>query len=808
MLILFLALTSSSLYAQYTLVGNAVQTGVRTYQLTQNANWQNGSVWNTTKIDLTSSFDIFFEVYLGNHDDGADGIAFTLQPVSTNAGAPGLGLGSGGISPSVIVEYDTYQNGFDPAFDHIAIEKNGDVDHNTANKLAGPISATAAATDIEDGQWHSSRVIWNATTKTIEVYFDCNLRLSYSGDIIATIFGGNPNVYYGFTAATGGSINEQSVRDFHFINTKKITTTICDGDNFQVDLSGDVVYEWSPTTNISDSTSATPTFTPTVSTQYIVNITNKCQDKWKDTVMINVNPKPIVNLGPDKTICANGPAITFDAENPGSTYLWSSSETSQTITKSDSGTYIVTVTSNNCNAKDTVIINISNSFTVSLGPDKEICAGDAALTFDSNISGAANYLWNSGEQTQSISKDAAGTYIVEVTMPGGCVGKDTVVLSVNSLPLISLADTNICQGQTLTFDAGIFNSYLWNDNSILQTLTASSTGNYWVEVSNAKGCKKRDTAMLTVNALPLVNLGPDTTMCEGSLLKVISNKIAASYLWNTGATSASIAVSISGKYFVNITDTNNCPGYDEVNINSNPTPFFDLGPDIEICGGAPITIDSKLSGVKLLWSTGENIKTAIDISTSDTITLEAFYDSQCKAYDTVLTTVIPMPSSAPLADTTVCFIEAPSFTINTGNGAQHYLWENGDSTSSRVISAEGNYSLTLTNGKSCSISDKMKVEEKCITSIYVPTAFTPNEDGVNDLFYVKGLYLTDYHLMIFNRWGELLFESYDMEKGWDGTYRGNPVQIDIYVWKLAVNPIKSSVTILNYKNYGHITVIK
>jgi hypothetical protein len=157
LLSLFAIAITADAQTPYVLNGSATQDNCHCYTLTQEIQTQSGSIWNKNKIDLSQPFDYFFNVYLGCKDlDGADGIAFVLQPVSTSLGSTGEGLGFGGIVPSLGVTIDTYQNtnDNDPFYDHIAIQANGDVQHFTANNLAGPVSALSTGGNIEDCQWH------------------------------------------------------------------------------------------------------------------------------------------------------------------------------------------------------------------------------------------------------------------------------------------------------------------------------------------------------------------------------------------------------------------------------------------------------------------------------------------------------------------------------------------------------------------------------------------------------------------------------------------------------------------------------
>ena len=1026
---LLATLFSTPAFAQYSLVDNAVQTGPNTFRLTKDSLWQNGSAWNTTKIDLTNDFDFYFDLYFGTKDGiGADGITFTIQQEGTGAGAAGQGLGAGGVKPSLSVEYDTFNNTpYDLNSDHIAIQRDGDQNHSTTNNLKPPVQANLNSANIEDGLWHSTRVIWTASSKTLMVYFDCELRQTYTGDIVHDIFKDNANVYYGFTAATGGSHNEQRVRDIHKLPTMRIDTTICAGSSIKMDLSGADTYSWTPNYAITGTSIPNPTLTPTTSTMYIVTISNKCET-WKDTINVTVNPKPIVDLGNDISICIGDPAITLDAGNPGSTYKWTtpdaSNESTQTITKdlagfytavvtdingcknfdlfklnvnplptiatldqtvcqgqtatfdagvfkaykwgnnttlktfststagnysiqvtdakgcknskslilnvnplpliamnnqsicngsstnfdagntgstyvwsglgigtaqttaaSIAGTYTVTVTSvNNCSAagsailslnplpiipiKDTsVCIGSSTSFnagnagsifvwsgqgtgnaqsTAAASPgtytvqvtntnncsasgsailslkslpivaiaNQSICSG-SSTTFDAGNIGCT-YIWSGlGNGTaQSTSATAAGTYTVQVTNTDNCVATSSATLSLKALPIVSIADQSICNGASTTFDAGNAGaSYIWSGQGTgtAQSTIASTSGIYTVSVTDINNCTAMGSAQLNITQAMSLNLGNDTAICAGSSVKLSSNLIDPNftYLWSDNETTSSIQVATSGTYSMVTTDkTSHCIASDDIVLTVILYPLLDLGADIKICQGENVQLDSKITSGTILWSTLETTP-SINIDFADTIRVVAFNDILCPVFDTIVSTVVPMPISTLLGDTSLCFLDQPSVSLNAGNTADNYQWENGPNTPILSIDKEGTYNVTISNANFCSITDQVTVKEICPTSVFVPNAFTPfNEDGVNDFFKVKGSNLTNFHLMGFNRWGELLFESFDIDKGWDGSYKGRPVQIDVYVWKLNVEPKYNSDVALPSKLMGTIAVVK
>jgi gliding motility-associated-like protein len=202
----------SQLAYPYYLNGSATQDNCNCYTLTRPVINNSGSVWNVNKIDLRESFEFNFSVYLGTADlQGADGIVFVLQPINTQVGSTGGGLGFANVSPSVGVTIDTYQNlnNEDPVFDHIAIQRNGDLSHTSNNNLAGPVTALSGSDNIEDGRWHLLNVKWDAAAKRLSAAVDGVDRVNATIDMVRDVFNNDPTVYWGFTASTGGLHNLQ-----------------------------------------------------------------------------------------------------------------------------------------------------------------------------------------------------------------------------------------------------------------------------------------------------------------------------------------------------------------------------------------------------------------------------------------------------------------------------------------------------------------------------------------------------------------------------------------------------------------------
>ncbi|HEX5626011.1 MAG TPA: M43 family zinc metalloprotease, partial [Saprospiraceae bacterium] len=263
------------------------------YLLTEALNFQSGSVWYEDKVDLRKSFDIYFDLNLGCIDGaGADGLAFVFQPISTSIGVAGGGLGYQNIMPSLAVEFDSWENNnfADPAFDHLAIMRNGNVSHGTPDNLAGPVGILPGNGNVEDCRFHKALIRWNANEQLLMVYVDCNLRLSYRGDVIQTVFNNDPLVYFGFTAATGSAVNVQQIC-LNYISgvTKLDDQTICEGGSIQVSAAPKFSrYRWSPANGVSNVDIQNPIFKPDSTTTYFIRYEDNCGFAYQDSFTLFV----------------------------------------------------------------------------------------------------------------------------------------------------------------------------------------------------------------------------------------------------------------------------------------------------------------------------------------------------------------------------------------------------------------------------------------------------------------------------------------------------------------------------------------
>jgi gliding motility-associated-like protein len=487
-LVLFTA--TFGLKAQFVLNGDAVSLGGNCYQLTEEVTTSAGSIWYETLINLEEDFEINFSLNFGDLDAaGADGIYFVLQPVGTGLGDAGGGMGYLGITPSLGVEFDTYQNGDygDPAYDHIAIQYNGVLDHDGLFNLDGPVQIVDGVNNVEDGNYHSAKITWDAETQHLQVFVDCVYRVGFISevlDIVETVFAGDPEVYFGFTAGTGGSFNNQYVC---FEYTTEIDAledvTICPGDSTQLIVpDGFVNYEWSPATGLSDTDIRNPWASPTDNTTYTVIITDECGEAIYDTVNVFVNSGDFIDLGDDLILC-DGQLWTFNVLTPGATYLWQDGSTLPTLTVDENGTYSVTVTDGNCIDSDTVSVNYVPAPDISLPEDTVICGIENTYVIDVTTAGAS-YLWQDGSTEPTYTIDDDGLYYVTVSV-GGCSDKDSVLVNYSVQPTLDLGpDQSLCAGTTILLEAGSEGFlYEWQDGSDNNTFLVTTPGTYSVSVT-------------------------------------------------------------------------------------------------------------------------------------------------------------------------------------------------------------------------------------------------------------------------------------------------------------------------------------
>ena len=385
-------------------VGSASDLGENCYEITPDLLHKSGGVWYDNPIDFDDDFIIYYQANFGTKDiNGADGIALVFKTdASAEVGLAGSGIGYEGILNLLVVEFDTYKNSEEsgPIFDHIEISSNGAANPSRNSSLAGPIQASATSTNIEDGIDHSVKIVWIASIETLEVYFDCDLRLSVTKDLKTDIFDRDSSVFFGFIATTGGYSNLHKVcfNSISFVkNLNLIDTTICSGEIVPLDatIPNGVAYSWSPTTCISNPNIATPTVAPTVTTSYTVTITDVCGDLTTEDILITVNTAITPAFTPINPICKGGLNPLVNTSNNGITGDWLPNFDASTTT-----TYTFTPTSGQCADSTimTIIVNTINPLTISVANlSQDFDANQTILVTATGGSGTYQYKLDDSE---------------------------------------------------------------------------------------------------------------------------------------------------------------------------------------------------------------------------------------------------------------------------------------------------------------------------------------------------------------------------------------------------------------------------
>ena len=223
--------------------GDVVKLDENCYQLTSDRTWSSGAIWYPNPINLTEDFEMEVEIFLGCRDEGADGVVFIFSS-KLKIGYSGEGMGFAGLYPSLGIEFDTYENYHlgDPSKDHIAVMSNGQINHiDYTNNLVGPIEMS---NNLEDCKNHKLKVQWKTKEKELLVSLDGSNIVGLQKNIVADIFNENPDVYWGFSAATGGKKNQHKIcfkklvfEELPRPNTfdKKKETTLLKGDITSLD---------------------------------------------------------------------------------------------------------------------------------------------------------------------------------------------------------------------------------------------------------------------------------------------------------------------------------------------------------------------------------------------------------------------------------------------------------------------------------------------------------------------------------------------------------------------------------------------
>lgn len=590
--------------------------------------------------------------------------------------------------------------------------------------------------------------------------------------------------------------------------------TLCFNQSITLSGNGAQTYNWD--NGITNNQEFIPPLGSSIYT--VIGIDNNgCSDT--DQVTLLVHPLPNVNFN-YSGVCSNEP-MSFNDVSTGATpfnYSWNFGDgTSSTIPNpvhlfSNSGNQAVVLTIENafgCLDSSTQTIALMAPPAVYAGPDQTVCQFSSVSL---NATGAISYTWNTGilNNIAFIASDSS-THIVLGTDTNGCKNSDTV--QIHLFPIFDVfagLDQEICIGQATTLNATGAISYTW-DNGILNNqpfIGPIGQTLYTVIGLDVNGCSDTDQVQLLVHPLPIVNAGVDQIICQGASTSLNATG-ASTFQWSNGIVNGgSFTPSNNAIYTVIGTNSFGCSNSDSVQIVFETNPGFNVNFSTSNgCMPLPVTFTSNTAGIgSFNWNFGDGstgfgnaiFHEYLEDGCYD-VSLEMISNLGC-SYDTTYIQAIcvyPLPNASFQPNPYFMSEVNPTTTMqNTSQGAVSYAWDFGDlhtsiETSPTHTYAEepGTYTIVLAvvseHGCVDTAQATVLVEEDLI--YYVPNSFTPDGDNHNGIFkpvIESGFDPNSYRFYIFNRWGQLIFESKDIEEGWNGTFDGVVAQDGTYTWKI------------------------
>ncbi|HBK70932.1 MAG TPA: hypothetical protein DDZ39_04620, partial [Flavobacteriaceae bacterium] len=492
--------------------------------------------------------------------------------------------------------------------------------------------------------------------------------------------------------------------------------SICSGNEVTLTAEGNGEFLW----NNGEITESI-TINPTETTTYSITSSVICGDETvtvSDEIIVNVTPGITLNAGEDKNICS-GEEVILTAEG-NQDFLWSTGETTASITVSptETTTYSVTSSFSDCTATDNVIVTVASLLEVDLGEDITICSGEETVL---TAQGSGNFLWSTGETTESITVSPTENTTYSVIVSGSCgedVSDEIIVNISSSLAVNAGEDVSLCSGESVTLTAEGTGEFLWSTGETTASIVVSPTETtiYTVTASSSCGEDVSDEVIVNVASGLTLNAGEDVSICSGESVTLTATG-NGNYLWSTGETTASITVSPTETTNYSVTSgSENCSITDEVEvaINDDEVLIVDLGEDQSICHGEDVILEAQGSG-NFLWSTGE-ISDKIRVKPLETTTYSVTVTSNCGATltDEITITVGQQITVDAGVNKTICVGESVVLTAS-GNG--DFLWNTGETTASIDVSPNSPTTYWVTS----SIGDCSEYDEVFVDVEKTPT---------------------------------------------------------------------------------------
>jgi len=586
-----------------------------------------------------------------------------------------------------------------------------------------------------------------------------------------------------------------------------IDTSLCPGETMMLNPSSSAVATW-----LWQDGSTSPTYTISDSGSVNVMVANACGVAF-DTVAIDLlEATPVLDLGVDTSLCP-GESITLSILFPNVNIQWSDGSTNADLVINSPGTYYASV-SNSCGvSSDTVLVDALDPIPLlDLGPDIPLCPGEE-VTLTPGIPNV-NYLWQDGSTDTFFLADHDQTIALTISNACGSTTDTLIALLNNNGPDVDLGpDVLVCAGETVTLMSNISNvNFLWQDGSTNSSLTASTSGLYYLQVANACGTDT-DTVIVDIHGtIPAAALGPDTLLCEGTTFTLASNADAeTSTTWQDGSSLPTFNVTAPGMY--SLSESNHCgSSADSILISYQPLPTtVALGSDTVLCPGETLLLTAPITLDQMTWQDGSSTPTFLATQTG---TYSLSTSNACGTNTDSI--IITYDNNIPQLPTEDHFELCPGGEIIldvTQPFAATYLWNTGSIAPSISVIDPELYSVTvMTNCLQASQDIIIVAKEDCDinNNIFIPNVISPNDDNINDVFTINtgaAVEIISINGSIFDRWGNLVFSSNENPFIWNGKFKDEIVNPGVYVYALNIK-YKIDGRLVSKTFTGDVTVIR
>lgn len=535
---------------------------------------------------------------------------------------------------------------------------------------------------------------------------------------------------------------------------------------------------------------------------------------------------PLCSGSSDGTATANATGTTAPVN-----YAWNTTPSQSTATATGlvAGTYEVTVTDGSgCSVVQQVTISDPPAMSLTTSSTDLLCFGDANGTATVNVFGGQGpftYTWDFGIGAPTETGLSGGNYSVTVTDINNCPATANFVINEPALLTTTISSTDVtCNGQANgtvdivpTGGTGTY-SYAWSPVGFGSGLVNLGAGTYSVTVSDDNGCTATNSATI-IDPDPLeLTISGDDELCRGETTDLVSNIVGGiapyNYQWvsipnsvNAQTSEISHAPANDVQYILTVVDAAGCQIHNTFDVLVHPVPVIDFTPSLRE-GCDTLTVDftnNTTDADQYTWNFGDNSTS----NTSDpshtfttglfTVELTASNQWGCTATDEEfqLIQVIPTPIASFVTDPEItddifCLSEAALQFNSTSIYANSANWDfgNGDTYAGGAIyytyPEAGDFLISMVAGNMFGCTDTARSLIRIMPDpyLYVPSAFTPDGNQVNDEFRPVGTEIVQFHIMIYDRYGKLIFESNSLENAWNGNFDGQPAQEGVYIWRI------------------------